>query len=154
VNVFIYLSAYNLEVYHLVGRLNLVLDALSRLPAKGDEATHTKADMPTLDDLWDNNNLTADSQVLFIAKAQMDKYLRSRFSKAYIDDTIYGNIVKDLATPPSSSRKPAVTMDNEVVVNVSKPGYPFRLVDGLLYNRDSVGRERLVIPKPLVKDIL
>jgi hypothetical protein len=84
----------------------------------------------------------------------MDEYLHSRFSKAYIDDTIYGNIVKDLATPLSSGRKPAVTMDNEIVVNASKPGYPFRLVDSLLYNRNSVGRERLVIPKPLVKDVL
>ena len=39
INALIYLSAYPLDVYHLVGRLNLVPDVLSRLAAKGDDQT-------------------------------------------------------------------------------------------------------------------
>lgn len=45
-------------------------------------------------------------------------------------------------------------MYNEDVVSASKPGHPFRFVNGLLYNRDSEGNERLVIPFPMIKDIL
>lgn len=149
VNASIYLSAYDLEVHHLAGRLNLVPDALSRLPALGDEAARLKNDTPTLDNLWDHD------QVLFIAEAQMDADLHKRFAIGYEADSIYGNIIKDLASTPSNGRRPDVGHGhNEVVVNASKPGHPFRLVDGLLYNGDSNGKERLVIPKPLVKEVL
>jgi hypothetical protein len=67
---------------------------------------------------------------------------------------VYSKIINDLAVVPSSGRRPTVTINNEVVINTSKPGYPFRLVEGFLYNRDSNSKERLVVPKPLVKEVL
>ncbi|KAN0080859.1 retrovirus-related Pol poly protein from transposon gypsy, partial [Elaphomyces granulatus] len=149
VNASIYLSAFPLNVYHLAGRLNLVPDALSRLPGKGDDSSRQREDKPVLDDLWDT-----DEAVLFLAEARMTDEMRDRFAQAYKADSVYQKIISDLATPPSSGRKPATTTSNEVVVNASKPGHPFRLADHLLYNRDDNGTERLVIPKSLVQEIL
>jgi hypothetical protein len=92
--------------------------------------------------------------VLFVAEARLTEEMRDRFAQAYKADSVYQKIISDLATPPSSGRKPATTKSNEVVVNASKPGHPFRLADRLLYNRDDNGTERLVIPKSLVQEIL
>ncbi|EJT69120.1 hypothetical protein GGTG_13230 [Gaeumannomyces tritici R3-111a-1] len=47
--------------------------------------------------------------------------------------------------------KPAPTA---VPLNASKNGHPFRLVDGLLYNRDAGGTERLVIPQAPIPEFL
>jgi hypothetical protein len=87
----------------------------------------------------------------------MDADIRKKFTVSYKADTIYGNIIKDLASTPSSGRRPDLGYNysnNEVVINTLKPGHPFRLVDRLLYNRDNNGKERLVIPKTLVKEVL
>jgi hypothetical protein len=149
VNASIYLSAFNLDVHHLAGRLNVVPDALSRLPGKGDAETRKKVETPALDDLWEDAELA-----LYISEARMTDGMRDRFIEGYKADSVYGKIIADLRTPPSSGRKPDIKLDNEVVVSASKPGHPFRLVDGLLYNRDNEGIERLVVPKPVVPEML
>ena len=40
------------------------------------------------------------------------------------------------------------------MVIASKPGYLFRLLESLFYNRDADGVERLVIPETMIQDIL
>jgi hypothetical protein len=149
VNASIYLSAYPLEVHHLAGRLNLVPDALSRLPGKGDDEARKKEDIPTLDNLWD------DDLVLYAAEARMSDEMRAKFIAGYKEDTVFGKIITDLCSTPASGQKPTILRgDNEVVVNASKAGHPFRLAEGLLYNRDNDGVERLVVPRNLVPEIL
>jgi hypothetical protein len=76
--------------------------------------------------------------------------MRLRFAKGYDDDIVYSKIIAELIIIPFNGRKPIITKSNEVVINASKPGNPFRLVDGLLYNRDNEGKECLIIPKPLI----
>ena len=51
INVSIYLSAYKLNVYYLVRRLNLILDAFSRFTIPSDDNTRLKIDEPILDAL-------------------------------------------------------------------------------------------------------
>ena len=51
INVSIYLSQYDLKVYHLPGRLNFVPDALSRLTALGDLVEREDGDA-ILDSIW------------------------------------------------------------------------------------------------------
>lgn len=150
VNASIYLSEYNLQVHHLAGRLNLVPDALSRLTASGDAVAKQRSEEPVLDAIWDQ----ADDHVMFLAEAQMDDTLRQRFADAYKHDKAWNRIINGLATPTSVGRKPSVVKDNEDIVSASKPGHAFRLVDHLLYNRDNNGRERLVIPRRLIQEIL
>jgi hypothetical protein len=94
------------------------------------------------------------TNTLVVAEARITDEMRHRYAEGYRSDTVYSKIVAELALTPSSGRRPHVTRDNEVVVNASKPGNPFRLVDGLLYNRDAEGKERLVVPKDLIPDIL
>ena len=70
INASIYLSAYPLDVYHLPGRLNLVPDALSRLPAMGDSKTWKLDQEPVLDDIWQADH------VLYAAEARIDDKMR------------------------------------------------------------------------------
>lgn len=152
VNASIYLSEYQFEVYHIAGRLNLVPDALSRLATPGDDETRQRQDTPTLDDIFER---IPDAANLVISEAVMSDEMRLRFRQAYKEDTIYGKMIEDLAS--STNRKPhhiQLVKDNEDVVSASKAGHPFRFVDGLLYNRDNDGIERLVIPSPLVQEFL
>ena len=72
------------------------------------------------------------------------------FCEAYKTDIVYGKIIQDLVTSLSSGRKLNVIKDNKDVVSALKPGYLFRLVNGLLYNRDNDRKERLVIPFLLI----
>jgi hypothetical protein len=75
----------------------------------------------------------------------MDSAIRERFIRGYEQDTVYRQIILDLAQLPPDS--------NETVINTSKLRHRFRVADSLLYNRDNSGKERLV-PFSLVSDIL
>ena len=68
----------------------------------------------------------------------MDDVLRQRFIAAYPLDRVYFGIIQNLYS--LSAKK------NEIVLNVSKFGHPFRLVDGLFYSKDNEGRKRFIIP--------
>ncbi|EJT68147.1 hypothetical protein GGTG_14273 [Gaeumannomyces tritici R3-111a-1] len=86
-------------------------------------------------------------RVLNIAEAVMDGKIRNELIQAYGQDTVYGRLIRELATV--NGCKPR--KDNEGVVNASKPGHTFRVANGLLYNRDSEGTERLVVPFGMIK---
>jgi hypothetical protein len=94
------------------------------------------------------------TNTLVIAKAHITDKIQHRYTKGYRSDTIYSKIMAELALTPSNSRRPYIIRDNEVIINASKPGNPFRLVNSLLYNYNAKGKERLIIPKDLIPDIL
>jgi hypothetical protein len=79
--------------------------------------------------------------------------MRYRYTKGYRSNTIYSKIIVELALTLSNGRRPNVIKNNEVVINASKPNNLFRLVDGLLYNYNVEGKERLIIPKDLIPNI-
>lgn len=157
VNASIYLSQYPLEVRHIAGRMNLVPDALSRLEKHSDKVDHAAVEPTTLEALEDDIGIPIFATPLtnlVMSEALMDDELRVRFAQGYKDDWTYKNIIADLASVPNTGRKPRIEMNNEDVVDAFKAGHPFRLVNRLLYNIDVDQRERLVIPKGLIKEIL
>jgi hypothetical protein len=133
INASVYLSQYQLNVYHIPGRLNHVPDALSRLQATGDDTQRQSPEPATLDNVW------------FASEALMNDEMRQRFIQGYQADHLYQKIVTDLV-----GDKPS----NEDVTNASKVGHPFCLIDSLLYNTAQDGTRRLCIPHDLIKDIL
>lgn len=130
INASIYLSQYDLKVYHLPGRLNYVPDALSRLAALQDPPERGNGDA-ILDNVW-----------FAWAEAKMDDDLRQEFVKGYQEDTKYAAIIKDLRPTEGSGD------------TFSRRGLPFVLVDGLLYNVRPDGTRALCIPHSQVKSIL
>lgn len=133
---------------------------MSRLAAEGDEAIRQQEGPGTLDTIMDNlkeypheNDDEADL-VCFLSEAVMSPAMRTRFAKGYQADLVYAKIIEALRTPDSAGRKPATREHNGDIVSASKPGHTFRLRDQLLYNTDSEGTERLVVPGPLIMDFL
>ncbi|KAL8377036.1 hypothetical protein RB595_007933 [Gaeumannomyces hyphopodioides] len=152
----IYLSEFKMEVLHIPGKLNLVPDALSRLPVKGDNQQRERDDNPVLDTIWDHvmsiNESTGNTdRALLVSEAVMAETTRHRFMEGYLKDTVYRNIMLDLATPQGQNCEVG---DNEAVVFAAKEGHPFRVKNGLLYSLDNTHEERLVVPKRLVPDFL
>ena len=128
----VHLSEYNLKVYHLPGRLIYVPDALSRLAAVQDKPQREEGEV-----ILDN--------VMFAwAEAQMEKSLKNRFIEAYHEDAKYGAIIKDLV-----AKGPA-----EGSEDFFRPGLPFVLSQGLLYNIRPDGLRSVYIPHKMVKTIL
>ncbi|KAL8366740.1 hypothetical protein RB595_010549 [Gaeumannomyces hyphopodioides] len=146
VNTSVYLSAYPLDVYHMPGKLNLVPDALSRLAAVGDEEAKARDEEPALDAdaVWNINGSSRHDCVLAVAEAVMSDEMRDRFRAGYKSDPVWARMIEDLTN----------NKQHEDVLNASKAGHPFRLVDGLLYNRDNDGSERLVVPTAEVLTVL
>jgi hypothetical protein len=128
----VYLSEYDLKVYHLPGRLNFVPDALSRLTALQDPVVRPEGEV-----ILDN--------VMFAwAEARMDDTLKNQFIEAYQEDTKYSAIIKDLVG------------DKAIEGNgdFSRPGLPFVLTEGLLYNIRPDGLRAICIPHKMAKTIL
>ncbi|EAQ84379.1 hypothetical protein CHGG_08393 [Chaetomium globosum CBS 148.51] len=128
----VYLSEYDLKVFHLPGRLNFVPDALSRLTAVQDKPEREEGEV-----ILDN--------VMFAwAEAQMDDSLKNEFIAAYHEDSKYSAIIKDLI-----SGEPA-----EGSGEFFRPGLPFVLTGGLLYNIRPDGLRSICIPHKMVKTVL
>ncbi|EAQ86812.1 hypothetical protein CHGG_08065 [Chaetomium globosum CBS 148.51] len=128
----VYLSEYDLKVFHLPGRLNFVPDALSRLAAVQDKPEREEGEV-----ILDN--------VMFAwAEAQMDDSLKNEFIAAYHEDSKYSAIIKDLI-----NGEPA-----EGSGEFFRPGLPFVLTGGLLYNIRPDGLRSICIPHKMVKTVL
>jgi hypothetical protein len=139
----IYLSEYDLKVYHLPGRLNYVPDALSRLKALTDPVDRPDGDA------------VLDMVMFAFAEARMEDSLKQQFVEGYLNDTKYSSIIADLKKPPkrrnqSSGEYP----DTEDSVVFSRPGLPFTLIDGLLYNIRPDGLRALCVPHKMIRTIL
>ncbi len=76
----------------------------------------------------------------------MDDTIYQRFIKAYKKDYIYSKIIQDLCF--TSIEK------NKEIFDISKFGYTFRLINGLLYSKDNDNIEHLIISFPLVQKFL
>jgi hypothetical protein len=135
INASVYLSQYDLKVFHLPGRLNFVPDALSRLKALDDTVERPEGDA-ILDNIW-----------FAFAEAHMDADLKRQFVDEYGKDSKYSDIINDL-----TANKRADTVEGTGIF--SRRGLPFVLIDGLLYNIRADGLRALCIPRGLVQHIL
>jgi hypothetical protein len=123
INASVYLSQFDLKTYHVPGRPNLVPDALSRLRAKQDKPNRPD-EIAILDDVW-----------FAYAEAQMEENLKDRFITGYLEDKKYERIMEDIRKAPTS----------EDPVYFFRAGYPFVIIDGLLYNIRPDGTRALCI---------
>jgi Integrase zinc binding domain len=145
INVSVYLSQYALKIYHLAGKKNLVPDALSRLAAVGDPEERPEG-IVILDQVWDT-----DTAYLTMAEAEMEPSLKDRYMQGYETDRKYAPIIEDLRKSPINGNGNS----NEDIGNTFfRPGYPFILTNGLLYNIKPDGSRCLCIPYNMIKDLL
>ena len=89
--VVIYLSEYNLQIYYLPGRLNFVLDALSRLKVLQDKPKDPKDIV-----IANSDDVVFDNIFFVYMEAQIDEYLKQQFAEGYQKDAKYAAIIKDL----------------------------------------------------------
>lgn len=145
VNASIYLSQYGLNVYHLPGKFNFVPDALSRLRAVVDAANPTDPiqrsdEHPVLDEVWHTSS-----------EAMMNEDLKLKFQKGYTTDRTYKGVLDDLLgalkEPDSTEWSYRFSQD------ASRDGYPFEVLNGLLYNADRYGSKKLCVPKACFPDV-
>lgn len=146
INSSAYLSQYGFQVYHLAGCLNYVPDALSRLKAIQDldaEGKVKRSDEPAvLDTVW--------NVVEHTAEAVMDPKWREDFKAAYQKDSRYKKILDELCIDKCRS---LVKEGNEDVTFFSKPGHPFVVSNGFIYNTHE-GVKRLCVPHDMVQRVL
>ena len=149
----IYLSEYNLQIYHLPGRLNFVPDALSRLKALQDKPKDPK-DMAAVN----SDDVVLDNIFFAYAEAQMDEHLKQQFAEGYQKDAKYAAIVKDLreaekqyqtrvARAQQRAREQGRPFSAEDSALLRRPGLPFVMIDGLLYNIRADGTRALCVPR-------
>ncbi|RWA03570.1 hypothetical protein EKO27_g11536 [Xylaria grammica] len=134
INASVYLNQYGLQVFHLPGRLNLVPDALSRLKTVTDAVSAETGKLER-----DNEPDTLD-MIWHTTEVVMDEGLVDKFKRAYKSDPKFVTILQELQT-------------NEDVDFFSKPGYPFEVRKGLVYNTYQ-GERRLCVPHGMIKDVL
>jgi len=72
----VYLSAYLLEVYYILGRFNYMPDTLSRLCTIGDDVVRKNIVKPILDTFWDKDPKIEVKGIFFI------------FSEIYINNIL------------------------------------------------------------------
>lgn len=89
--------------------------------------------MPSLDDVW-----------FAFAEAQMDNDSKAEFIQGYATDKRYSYIIEEIKRRPT-------TEDGSVL---SRVGYPFVIVDDLLYNVGADGSRTLYVPYVMVKTVL
>ncbi|KAF5971878.1 TY3B-TY3B protein [Fusarium bulbicola] len=113
VNASIYLSEYELRVFHIPGKKDFVPDALSRLeaPETDGNARRLRLDYTALDDVYMG------------VESLMSKETKDKFIQGYIDDTKYLPILKMIL---NSTDKPvdANRLHSEDAVSASKRGLP------------------------------
>lgn len=78
------------------------------------------------------------------AEAQMDPEDHEAFVKGYKSDKKYAHIMEEIRRTPSSENTGALF----------RAGYPFAVVDGLLYNIAADGTRTLCVPYAMVKKVL
>lgn len=133
INASVYLSQYNIKVFHLPGEKKFVPDALSRLRAIADVQPDQ---LPVLDDVW-----------YTLSEAQMDPELKEDFVKAYKTDKKYDHIIGEIMRRPTSES----TEDGGIIF---RAGYPFVIADKLLYNVSADGSRTLCVPHAMIKTVL
>jgi hypothetical protein len=138
-----YLSQFDLKVFHIPGVLNVVPDALSRLPVKlSYREKAVKSDFDELENTAFNTSEVAISAVI------SDEF-REEIKSTYPRDPKLKRIIESIEnfrrkqTTRGQTRRPSIPLH----------GWDLR-DDGLLYYVGHNGFRRLCIPSPLVKTIL
>ncbi|PNP59923.1 hypothetical protein FNYG_14749 [Fusarium nygamai] len=133
VNASIYLSEYELRVFHIPGKKNFVPDTLSRL-----EAPETDGNARRL-----RPNYTALDDMCMGVESLMSQETKDKFIQGYINNTKYLPILKMIL---DSTDKPvnADRLHSEDAMSTSKRGVPFALKDRLLYHKQTDRYLRLI----------
>jgi hypothetical protein len=114
-----YLSQFNLDIHHIPGKTNIVPDALSRLSAF--EPKDVSQDN-TLDDIY------------VMSEACITEEFKGRLTSGYAKDPHFQRILRLLKC------------GDKLPDSCTRPGVPFFIESGLLYNTTNKGRDRLCIP--------
>jgi RNase H-like domain found in reverse transcriptase/Reverse transcriptase (RNA-dependent DNA polymerase)/Integrase zinc binding domain/Chromo (CHRromatin Organisation MOdifier) domain len=133
-----YLSQFNLAVHYIPGALNVIPDALSRLPTLSTLATDVMAD--ELDDIGDEEAVTYHTSETTMVTT-LRKSLTQRLMKGYLKDSKWQRIIDVVKERP----------DRKLITGEA---YPFELHNGLLYHVSSDGCRRLCVPKGMIGTLL
>ena len=136
-----YLSQFNLRIFHLPGILNVVPDALSRLPV--EELLYREAEQSTFDELEHTSFAVLGEEVTL-----NNEYI-NELVDGYRKDPKLHRVIQILRTQMQKTpRTGSKHLTKRHIV-------PWKLTEkGLLYHVDTTGRQRLCIPTPLVKSAL
>ncbi|CAI6082148.1 unnamed protein product [Clonostachys chloroleuca] len=142
----IFLSQFDIDVYHIPGKLNVVPDALSRLPRTDDEEQMRLVENDnTLEDI----SATHGEVALVISEVLAEPSMLQQFIDGYKTDTKYQKIISQLQQ--KTKKRTPVYVDGFL----RRPGLRFALAEnGLLYHEARTGQRRLCIPTLLIQPIL
>jgi hypothetical protein len=118
------LSQYNLNIYYIPGKTNIVLNALFKLKAF------------ELKDMFKDNTL---NDIFLVLKALITKDFKKRLTKSYSDNPHFYYTLQLL------SYKSKTFLDNYVRLRVL-----FVIKDGLLYNTTIKGPDCLYVPNSIL----
>lgn len=129
VNASKYLSQYELEIHHIPGRLNIVPDALSRLPAREESDV-------SMDNELDN--------VFASSEAFLDEGYKDKITQGLWADRNFARALRLLGCKDS---------DHPLPDSASKAGINFVIQNGLLYHK-TADKQRLAIPSNVLQDVI
>lgn len=132
-----FLSQFQLDVRYIPGRLNLVPDALSRLPTKDTPTDIAERNNPTKSELED----VVDDFGYYSTEIKIDDGFKQRIIEGYDHDKRLRRL-REILVAAKLQRK-----DTE-------KWYRHILKDGLMYHVADTGQRRLCVPSTCVKELL
>lgn len=137
----IYLSEYDLEVFHLPGKKNFIPDALSGMTAPETDVNprRLRPDYTALDDM------------LMVSKALMADDTKARFQQGYVTDTKFSKMITIILGKEFTTASQLISED---AGDTFKAGIPFVLRDGLFYHQGVDSHTRFCVPHAMKEEIL